>query len=283
MSASTDYSNIDRPYGSSLIRKSDGDIPMEASSSIPDNGSVEQKVVKSDGGMDDVWVRNFIRSINWKPKISGFNIDGRTGDAQFSNIFLNQFSLLSRRGVTSSLDSTLSLIASPAVTGGRNFLFIGRDGQYVAAQRINYIEIAAKADETLAAVGGNLSNGTAGLSVDQGTSIGLFNIWATAARNVSGVSSDNGVYIGINSEGEHGSIVIGYIPTGGTAVTPVIFINNDDNHAYIQDGSAFELGYFTTAERDAFANPTAGDLIYNTDTNKMQVYEGSSWKTVTTS
>lgn len=282
--ANTDYSNIDRPYGSSLIRKSDGDIPLDPSSGVAENGSVEQRSLKSEGGIADIWVRNFIRSANWRPKISGFNIDGRTGDAQFSNIFLNQFSILSRRGSTSALDSTLSIIASVPVTGGRNFLFIGRDGQYVQAQRINYIEIAAKADDTIDVVPGNLSNGTAGLSVDEGSNVGLFNIFATAVRNVTGIGTDRGVWVGILSEGVSGEVVLGYIKSDGSNTTvPVIFINNDDNHAYIQDGAAFELGYFTSAERDAFPNPTAGDVIYNTTLSKLQVYEGSSWKTVTTS
>lgn len=34
---------------------------------------------------------------------------------------------------------------------------------------------------------------------------------------------------------------------------------------------------FTTAERDAIPNPQAGLLIYNTDTNTYQVYNGSTW------
>lgn len=36
---------------------------------------------------------------------------------------------------------------------------------------------------------------------------------------------------------------------------------------------------FTTAQRDAIVNPTAGLLIYNTTTNTYQVYNGSTWQT----
>jgi hypothetical protein len=45
--------------------------------------------VKSDGGIGDVWIRNFIRSESWKPKKIGFYIDGRSGVAEFSKVFVN--------------------------------------------------------------------------------------------------------------------------------------------------------------------------------------------------
>ena len=35
---------------------------------------------------------------------------------------------------------------------------------------------------------------------------------------------------------------------------------------------------FTTAQRDAIANPTAGLLIYNTTTNTYEVYNGTGWQ-----
>tara|TARA_Y100000992_G_scaffold99665_1_gene64565 strand:- start:484 stop:633 length:150 start_codon:yes stop_codon:yes gene_type:complete len=34
---------------------------------------------------------------------------------------------------------------------------------------------------------------------------------------------------------------------------------------------------YTTTERDALSSLTAGAIIYNTTTNKLQVYNGSSW------
>ena len=34
---------------------------------------------------------------------------------------------------------------------------------------------------------------------------------------------------------------------------------------------------YTTTERDALSSVTAGSIIYNTTTNKVQVYNGSSW------
>src|SRR3990167_2970474 len=72
------YEEIDRPYDSSLSR----------SEYAPDNGNLETHPVKSDGGMGDIWIKNYIRSENWKPKSVGFYINGLTGYAEFSNVFV---------------------------------------------------------------------------------------------------------------------------------------------------------------------------------------------------
>jgi hypothetical protein len=44
---------------------------------------------------------------------------------------------------------------------------------------------------------------------------------------------------------------------------------------------ALLLSRMTTTERDAIASPTAGLLIYNTTTNKLNVYTGGAWEAVT--
>ena len=41
--------------------------------------------------------------------------------------------------------------------------------------------------------------------------------------------------------------------------------------------SPFPAPTYTTSERDALSSVTAGSIIYNTTTNKLQVYNGSSW------
>lgn len=53
-----------------------------------DMGSVQQMNVNSDGSMSDVWINNSIRSMNWKPKKVGFYIDGQTGHAEFSDVYI---------------------------------------------------------------------------------------------------------------------------------------------------------------------------------------------------
>ena len=39
----------------------------------------------------------------------------------------------------------------------------------------------------------------------------------------------------------------------------------------------FSTPPYTTTERDALSSVTSGSIIYNTTTNKLQVYNGSSW------
>lgn len=66
---------------------SDGSSGSGSSSDSPNsNGSTQVQAVKSDGAIGDVWIRNFIRSQNWKPSTQGFAIDGQTGYAEFHNV-----------------------------------------------------------------------------------------------------------------------------------------------------------------------------------------------------
>jgi len=39
---------------------------------------------------------------------------------------------------------------------------------------------------------------------------------------------------------------------------------------------------YTTTERDALTSLSAGELIYNSTTSKLEVYNGSSWDAVAT-
>ena len=53
------------------------------------NGNVETMPVKSDGSLGDIWISTFIKSVNWQPKTVGFYIDGKTGYAEFSNVYIS--------------------------------------------------------------------------------------------------------------------------------------------------------------------------------------------------
>ena len=73
------YEEIDQPYNGFLERSEQTD----------NNGSVETQPVKSDGGMADLWIKNFVRSENWKPKSVGFYLDGQRGYAEFADVFVS--------------------------------------------------------------------------------------------------------------------------------------------------------------------------------------------------
>jgi len=107
MSDTDNYEKINQPYNSLLQR-----VPESSSQTTPkavgepnstnytsqydggfgysgENGNVQQMPVKDDGGLGDIWIKSFIKSINWKPKSVGFYIDGGTGYAEFTNVFVS--------------------------------------------------------------------------------------------------------------------------------------------------------------------------------------------------
>lgn len=98
------YEEIERPYNA-FLERSDQTVNQDSindstnSGATPSsittnsqsgaNGNVENQSVKTDGAIGDVWIRNFIRSENWKPKKVGFYINGLTGYAEFSNVYVS--------------------------------------------------------------------------------------------------------------------------------------------------------------------------------------------------
>tara|TARA_B100000085_G_C18185781_1_gene367532 strand:+ start:329 stop:496 length:168 start_codon:yes stop_codon:yes gene_type:complete len=49
--------------------------------------------------------------------------------------------------------------------------------------------------------------------------------------------------------------------------------------ATVKQGKFLHLYKFTNAERDALT-PVAGMIIYNTDTNKLNFFNGTNWRVV---
>lgn len=86
-----DYTKIERPFDNLLQREEDLPYVLGDDSSTTQadtNGAVEEQAVKEGGAMNDLWISNFIRSTNWKPKSLGFYMEGRTGYAEFSNVYV---------------------------------------------------------------------------------------------------------------------------------------------------------------------------------------------------
>lgn len=104
-----DYESIDRPYDHFLNRSDKSvdntqsiqggnvnatDSSSETSETSKTSGSIEingstEATIKDGGSFNDVWITNFIRSKNWKPKKTGFNIDGQQGTAEFTNVYIS--------------------------------------------------------------------------------------------------------------------------------------------------------------------------------------------------
>jgi hypothetical protein len=71
--------------------------------------------------LGDLWIKNFIRSENWKPKTTGFTIDGQTGYVEFSSGWFGAWNLLSGAiyydGATDALSSGMSPADYPFYAG----------------------------------------------------------------------------------------------------------------------------------------------------------------------
>ena len=97
--ADKDYSSIERPYGPHLEREADlaldlgGDGQFQGygagqDTSASSGSASSPTVVKGESSIGNLWISNWIRSKNWKPKTQGFYLDGGTGYAEFSNVYV---------------------------------------------------------------------------------------------------------------------------------------------------------------------------------------------------
>ena len=83
----------------------------------------------------------------------------------------------------------------------------------------------------------------------------------------------------------HGTAIFGGIGCGRTTLTASVdFSNAGRNHADVTVASASANRMYmyppkvTTAERGNLSGVTAGAMVYNTSVNRLQVYNGSTWK-----
>lgn len=130
-----DYGKIDQPYNALMNRSLTGTGPAEFDSEYQGyegdqsaSGTINDRPVENGKQMGDLWISSFIRSTNWKPGVRGFNIDGRTGNAEFNNVTV-------RGTIESSIirGSTLSGMTITAGTVGQNYITIdGDDATYTA-------------------------------------------------------------------------------------------------------------------------------------------------------
>lgn len=114
------YSDIDNSYDSKLIR--DGEYFVSVGAPIIGDPSASPEVVKSERDISDLWTDKFIRSVNWKPRTSGFYIDGRTGDAEFNGLVVRGtvFATAGEIGGFTIASNSLSggAITGSTITGG---------------------------------------------------------------------------------------------------------------------------------------------------------------------
>ena len=99
-----EYDQLERPFGRFLERATDREVNLggdeegallgpgggaNTSGELGEGGGATQVTAKNEGSFGDVWITNWIKSKNWRPKTSGFYINGETGYAEFSNVYLS--------------------------------------------------------------------------------------------------------------------------------------------------------------------------------------------------
>ena len=103
-----DYNSIENPYNNNLERESFGsESNMTGSSYDQSSGYIDSGQGASGGGpsvaspndmgeqalpsssFEDIWLNNWIKSRNYKPKSVGFYINGKTGYAEFTGVYIS--------------------------------------------------------------------------------------------------------------------------------------------------------------------------------------------------
>ena len=117
------------------------------------------------------------------------------------------------------------------------------------------------------------NNRTFGLNVDLNNTVSI------------GTDRPYGGMTGNDLDVRHGTAIFGGIGCGRTTLTASVdFSNAGRNHADVTVASASANRMYmyppkvTTAERGNLSGVTAGAMVYNTSVNRLQVYNGSTWK-----
>jgi len=109
-SRSFDFSTIENPYNNFLERQGSDLAAGEASEAGGGGGAAVSSPTDigenaiSGQSFDDMWIKNWIKSVNYKPGSTGFKIDGITGKIECSDISLSGGTV--SYGKTSFTDST---------------------------------------------------------------------------------------------------------------------------------------------------------------------------------
>ena len=242
-----DYESVNRPYDS-LLNRSEATINEDSSDSSTSgsNGAVEEQPVKSDGAIGDVWIKNFIRSQNWKPKKVGFYIDGRTGKAEFSNVYVSG-NIQALTGTIGGFIITEDSLQTSATVGDGSALsdgiLIDATGFYACEtnQTLSNANVKILTDGTLSVTGGTITGGTiSGNTITGGTINGT----TITGTTISGNTITGGTVSGTTITGT--TITGGIFRTAAsgeriemtsTAANHINFYKNEDLYGWLEVAS----------------------------------------------
>jgi hypothetical protein len=86
MIKNNDYSTIDNPYDSNLLRGVE--LGFDVGEDTESESLKARAAVRKETELDNLWIDTFIRSKNWSPKKTGFYLNGATGSAEFASLYV---------------------------------------------------------------------------------------------------------------------------------------------------------------------------------------------------
>ncbi|MGZ3770056.1 MAG: hypothetical protein ACXVCP_00410 [Bdellovibrio sp.] len=127
---------------------------------------------------------------------------------------------------------------------------------------------------TLLRVAGNGHNGTAYTSIDPAR------IVLGASENWTATANGTEIYFDTTANGTTSVATRLYIDNAGKIGINTLFPDASAQVDINSTTKGFLAPRMTTAQRDAIATPATGLQIYNTTTNKVDFYNGASWKEI---
>jgi len=223
----TDYTTIETPYTENTLTRSStsadglltiGEVSDDSTTSTDTISTTTSKTVtatidsavvaKSNNSLNDLWITNFIKSVNWKPKKVGFYIDGQSGYAEFSNVFVSG----NIQALTGTIGGFTIGATDLSVTRGGYQTIISSDSTAFSAGPTGAPTVTISQAGLLTAQAGIIGGFTITSTSLYG---GIIKTAATVEAGTSGVVMDTGGLRGYDS-------VLGQtfnLPTNGSAPT----------------------------------------------------------------
>ena len=271
------YKGIEKTIDEKLLKKD----PMQyvLGDQVPgEEYGAKELEIKSSGSFADLWIKKRISSLNWKPKKIGFYLDGGTGYAEFSSVFISG-AIVAESGSIAGWDIETSFL-----TGSGGIIRTSSGAQRVEisgnTNSINYYS-----DNVL-----RISMGSVG-TLSESTSLNFYDYLGVLEGSIYGTQEGLAFSDGATCAGDFYATNL-MVGVGSTAFILPAFSSSlylggagageGISGLFMEEtvGAPIFLGTMTTTVRDTIAG-SAGGLIYNTTLSKMQIYGAAGWETVT--
>lgn len=211
------------------------------------SGAVETMPVKDDGGIGDIWIKNFIKSENWLPKKVGFYIDGKKGYAEFSDVYVSG----NIQALTGTIGGFTINATNLSITAGGNTVILSSGATAFTAGPTGAPAVTITQAGVLTATGAVITGTiTASAGVIGGFTLAATTLTATSGGNTTILSSGTTAF----SAGPTGIPIVTITQAGVLTATGVIITGTVSGRSTDTIASAISaLGNFIDANLDTAA------------------------------